>query len=611
MTLLCVGGARARAQVEYAQTVINAFKIYSDSQIVDVFRDFPTFYVQPQVADGFPIGHPALSNLDCVANPTSQGCRARDVLALAASQGVTPGTLCVSFRPYAYIKRVDSAVDTIDGVPFDRQWLMRVPGDVFESYLARWPNGIFYPSHIDGAWVEQDESACCHDGIGQNCTSADLCVGRYGRGNDVEQRFETTFALVDLRIPELRAWMAGKVVAKMADTTSSCAAVAYKPAWLEFYDGPNIGRECWEEGGNAVQGPTRAYDPCASIGGTLSRTPYGPQEYQDALNAFFAELFVRLDEAGVAAPSVVTVERPWPAGGNGSWMDEAVRSSPQLAGEIKNDITPFLPPPPPSVSVYLNPPPTGGKAPLLDVHLVLDARGSAKGPIDYHVWCDCPDGTSDVAAAQASCGTAPGAYHSVFGTELTTVVLANACDYEAAGLYVPKVIAVREGATDEDRIALDVCDGASCEACRDGIDNDLDGSADHPADPGCASPTDPSERSPFLPCDDGIDNDGDGHTDVGDDPACQTPASWREDPRCDDGIDNDRDGQIDWDGDIEGSGDGPAAADVDCSDTPWRNAETSGRRRGCGLGFELAPLLPMLARLRRRSRRRSSGFATS
>ena len=63
-------------------------------------------------------------------------------------------------------------------------------------------------------------------------------------------------------------------------------------------------------------------------------------------------------------------------------------------------------------------------------------------------------------------------------------------------------------------------------------------------------------------------------------------------PACDDGIDNDRDGAIDWDG-----GPGGAPADAYC-DTPTKGAE--GPSSSCGLGTELALLLPLLFAWRRR-----------
>jgi arylsulfatase A-like enzyme len=92
-------------------------------------------------------------------------------------------------------------------------------------------------------------------------------------------------------------------------------------------------------------------------------------------------------------------------------------------------------------------------------------------------------------------------------------------------------------------------------------------------------------------CGDGVDNDGDGLVDLAD-LGCAS-ATWpREDPQCDDNVDNDGDGRIDWDG---GAG-GPA--DPDCT-SPSRRSEASPR--SCGLGFELAFLLPLLYGLRRRA----------
>jgi hypothetical protein len=125
-------------------------------------------------------------------------------------------------------------------------------------------------------------------------------------------------------------------------------------------------------------------------------------------------------------------------------------------------------------------------------------------------------------------------------------------------------------------------------ACSDGLDNDLDGSGDFPDDLGCSGPLDASERSDRFVCDDGIDNDLDGLADAPLDPGCQLPISQREDPPCDDGVDNDGDGAVDWDG-------GPLGGvpDPSCNGHGWKNEDGSA----CGLGFELAVLLPLLGRL--------------
>ena len=41
--------------------------------------------------------------------------------------------------------------------------------------------------------------------------------------------------------------------------------------------------------------------------------------------------------------------------------------------------------------------------------------------------------------------------------------------------------------------------------CDDGLDDDGDGLVDYPADPGCTSPTDTSEREATLACDNELD----------------------------------------------------------------------------------------------------------
>jgi hypothetical protein len=96
--------------------------------------------------------------------------------------------------------------------------------------------------------------------------------------------------------------------------------------------------------------------------------------------------------------------------------------------------------------------------------------------------------------------------------------------------------------------------------CGDGLDNDLDGMIDFPADPGCTSTDDDTEDSPAMPqCKDGRDNDGDGKIDYPTDPGCF--AAQQDDetddcpdgpgcPQCSDGKDNDNNGQIDFPNDI-------------------------------------------------------------
>jgi len=161
--------------------------------------------------------------------------------------------------------------------------------------------------------------------------------------------------------------------------------------------------------------------------------------------------------------------------------------------------------------------------------------------------------------------------------------------------------------------------------CDDGIDNDGDTTIDLRTppgsgivpDPGCASLTDLDERSPLLVCDDGADNDGDGRVDFPADPGCQRPTSSVESPACQDGLDNDGDAGTDFDGgqSIHGQctglpggcppgvsdpdGNGIANPDPQCT-APYLARETSV---SCGLGTELALLLPAWWAWRGRQRR--------
>jgi hypothetical protein len=98
-------------------------------------------------------------------------------------------------------------------------------------------------------------------------------------------------------------------------------------------------------------------------------------------------------------------------------------------------------------------------------------------------------------------------------------------------------------------------------------------------------------------CSNGLDDDGDGFADYPSDPGCASATSSLESPKCQDGIDNDGDGMIDFDGGASLNGGTPLAAPDPQCPVASRNFE---KRQSCGLGFEVALLLPPLLALRRR-----------
>ncbi len=143
--------------------------------------------------------------------------------------------------------------------------------------------------------------------------------------------------------------------------------------------------------------------------------------------------------------------------------------------------------------------------------------------------------------------------------------------------------------------------------CSDGVDNDGDGATDFPDDLGCRGPADPSEE---FDCEDGLDNDADGRIDFdpltfsdpllgNGDPGCGSAAAAFEDSQCQDGFDND--GQIgtDFDGGASaGAIPDPNGADPNCASF-WDNREAANGGTACGLGLEVALLLPLLGGWRR------------
>jgi outer membrane protein assembly factor BamB len=149
-----------------------------------------------------------------------------------------------------------------------------------------------------------------------------------------------------------------------------------------------------------------------------------------------------------------------------------------------------------------------------------------------------------------------------------------------------------------DLVALCVPGTTGCAACNDGLDDDGDGKIDFPADPGCTSAADVSERAE---CEDGIDNDHDGKTDWPADAGCRNrlPRAT-ESPACSNGVDDDGDGKIDF------------PADPSCTAT-WGESEAAPPPvASCGLlGIEAAAALLAVRALRGRSRVRRAPRAAA
>jgi hypothetical protein len=142
--------------------------------------------------------------------------------------------------------------------------------------------------------------------------------------------------------------------------------------------------------------------------------------------------------------------------------------------------------------------------------------------------------------------------------------------------------------------------------CVDEIDNDGDGATDYinaVGDPGCESEADPSEHARRWPCDNGKDDDGDGLADFPADPGCNNLIAPRENPQCQDGLNNDGQFGIDFDGGFSVTG-VPGPTDPQCAGRPWWNKEAKSGY--CGLGAEALLVVIPVAWWRSRRRQRAA-----
>ena len=172
---------------------------------------------------------------------------------------------------------------------------------------------------------------------------------------------------------------------------------------------------------------------------------------------------------------------------------------------------------------------------------------------------------------------------SIPGSESDILFRSSTAVCPSDGLDYPEPIGVRFSVI-----------SSSPPACSNSLDDDGDGKIDS-ADFGCTSASDTSEKDAAYVCDDGVDNDGDTFVDYPTDPGCAHGRAKKENPHCNDGLDNDGDNQIDFPFDTYCTA---ASASAETAPPP------SGG--GCGIGPELAALMPLLAWARRRRRALSS-----
>ena len=165
---------------------------------------------------------------------------------------------------------------------------------------------------------------------------------------------------------------------------------------------------------------------------------------------------------------------------------------------------------------------------------VLRASGGNSAPAaDPGPDSPASPGDSVLLDASASCDADADAL--VARWELVSAPSGSAWSLADAESFHPRLLTDRTGPYRLRLVVTDVHGAVSLpadllviagRACSDGLDNDLDGFFDYPEDPGCKSPEWPIEDPR---CSDDKDNDGDGLKDWPADPQCMGPYGLRED----------------------------------------------------------------------------------
>jgi hypothetical protein len=346
---------RGSGDVPYWEAEASAKKKsrWTPSEIVGLLQAYPDYYVDMGFRSS-PTGDVYQQEMGRIVNETQ---------ALAKAQGVDASRLMIHFRSDVLQKFAkgwwsctlcetpENCTDlctwegTMKNAPFDPSWIMRVPrAEHLWAVNQIWggdpskdpwnPSGAhLWARHVDRGAIEQVNTETHVAALYGPVRDRDTSV------TGVSYAFGVSRVLMDLRNPDYRAWSVKKLIAdlkvKGIDPGEHAAVMyAYKPGWHTYYDGRNPTHRCFVEGSHMWAGPA---GPCRGVrppGGPFTRTPYGPGEFESALNAMLLEMRAGLVAAGLENVLIATVERPDFMDKKWSILAPSIRNAPWLAGNL-------------------------------------------------------------------------------------------------------------------------------------------------------------------------------------------------------------------------------------------------------------------------------------
>ncbi len=329
---------------------------WTPDEIIGLLEAYPEYYLDMGIRTSNPTGSTYHQEIGRIVN---------EVQALGEARGVDTSHLMVHFRNDIYVKlpkgfysctfcdelgKCDDRC-TWEGAmadaPFDPAWILTVPRAEHQWAVDRiwrgdaskdpWSPAGF---HLWFDWVDREAIATVN--------TPTRVAAVYGPVKDRDESLigrdhssRVSAVLMDLRKPAYRAWSVKKLIADLDvmgidPGESAVIQYQYKPGWHTYYAGPDSGDRCFVEGSHMWVGPA---GPCLGIkppGGPFTRTPYGPGEFEAALNALLREMRAGLVAADLAGISIITVERPAYKGKKWSILEPAIRKAPWLIGELES-----------------------------------------------------------------------------------------------------------------------------------------------------------------------------------------------------------------------------------------------------------------------------------
>jgi hypothetical protein len=233
---------------------------------------------------------------------------------------------------------------------FDTDWLARIPASLWHSIVRKYYDGQDFCDGAGHSWgTTTHRRAICA------ANTPERKVVLYGKTDPAKRRLaDVSGVALDLRIPEAREWNARRLLSTLVDFgfgpgEPGCVILGYKPGLWSHYDGPDAGQRCPADEANSWSGFETPANAAGCWGGAVMPTPYGPGEFEKAMNAQMRTVF-RLLEAPVPEQiraggtgdrwgriQFVTTERPETRGRIWWIWEPDVRS--RLLGEMRNEPT--------------------------------------------------------------------------------------------------------------------------------------------------------------------------------------------------------------------------------------------------------------------------------